>query len=74
VYLLILPFQLTITVTSAYIVLGILSIGNELENPLGTEVNNPPLENYCEQIVTDIKRIAAISPTIAKAQIHSSGA
>jgi putative membrane protein len=83
VYLLTLPFQLTtltgwlcipITITTAYIVLGILYIGNELENPFGTEVNNLPLENYCEQIVTDVNVIAAISPAVMKAQIHASGA
>ncbi|OAG02183.1 uncharacterized protein CC84DRAFT_1126339 [Paraphaeosphaeria sporulosa] len=80
VYLLTLPFQLTtltgwlcipITITTAYIVLGILYIGNELENPFGTEVNNLPLENYCEQIVSDVHVIAAISPAIMKAQIHA---
>lgn len=80
VYLLTLPFQLTtltgwlcipITVTTAYIVLGILYIGNELENPFGTEVNNLPLEDYCEQIVSDVHVIATISPADMKSQIHA---
>lgn len=80
VYLLTLPFQLTaltgwicipICITTAYIVLSLLYIGNEIENPFGTEVNNLPLENYCDQIVADVNVIAAISPRAMRAQIHS---
>lgn len=80
VYLLTLPFQLTnltgwlcipVTVTTAYIALSILYIGNEIENPFGPDVNDLPLESYCEQIVSDINVIAAISPVRMKAEIHS---
>lgn len=80
VYIITLPFQLTavtrwlcipISVVTAYIVLSMLYIGNEIENPFGEDVNDLPLEIYCDQIVTDINVIAAISPKRMKAQVHS---
>ncbi|KAF5005454.1 hypothetical protein FDECE_8119 [Fusarium decemcellulare] len=63
VYILILPFQLvdtlgwvTIpgTLCAAYIILGLALIGQEIENPFGEDVNDLPLDGYCEQIRRDI--------------------
>ncbi len=70
VYILLLPFQLlstvgerwiTIpaTVVAAYIILGILFIGREIENPFGQDVNDLPLEMYCAQIAAEMDIIAS---------------
>ncbi|KAK0609502.1 Bestrophin, RFP-TM, chloride channel-domain-containing protein [Bombardia bombarda] len=68
VYILLLPFQLLLplgwitipgTVAAAYIILGILFIGREIENPFGTDVNDLPLESYCAQIAADMDVIAS---------------
>ncbi|KAH6611728.1 Bestrophin, RFP-TM, chloride channel-domain-containing protein [Chaetomium sp. MPI-SDFR-AT-0129] len=71
VYILVLPFQLlstvgaqpwiTIpaTVVAAYIILGILFIGREIENPFGQDVNDLPLEVYCSQIAAEMDVIAS---------------
>ncbi|GJC83463.1 UPF0187 protein sll1024 [Colletotrichum liriopes] len=68
VYVMLLPFQLidkldwiTIpaTVAAAYIILGILFIGREIENPFGEDVNDLPLEAYCEQIASELDIIAS---------------
>ncbi|KAL2196641.1 Bestrophin, RFP-TM, chloride channel-domain-containing protein [Corynascus similis CBS 632.67] len=71
VYILVLPFQLlgtvgeqtwiTIpaTVVAAYIILGILFIGREIENPFGQDVNDLPLEAYCAQIAAEMDVIAS---------------
>jgi putative membrane protein len=69
VYVLVLPFQLLrplewITIpasaVAAYIILGLLMIGSEIENPFGTDVNDLPLEIYCEQIAHDLDVIASL--------------
>ncbi|KAL5383020.1 hypothetical protein PMIN02_009769 [Paraphaeosphaeria minitans] len=52
-----------ITVVTFCIFLSTLYTANDLENPFGTEVNNLALENYCEQNVSDVHVVAAISPT-----------
>lgn len=58
-YVYLLPFQLygalgwiTIpgTIAAAYIILGLAAIGNELENPFGDDVNDLPLDGYCEEL------------------------
>ncbi|KFY59432.1 hypothetical protein V496_05693 [Pseudogymnoascus sp. VKM F-4515 (FW-2607)] len=58
-YIYLLPFQLytklgwiTIpgTVAAAYIILGIATIGDELENPFGNDVNDLPLDEYCAEL------------------------
>lgn len=58
-YTYLLPFQLfgplgwvTIpgTIAAAYIILGLAAIGNELENPFGNDVNDLPLDGYCEEL------------------------
>ncbi|KAK3954752.1 Bestrophin, RFP-TM, chloride channel-domain-containing protein [Pseudoneurospora amorphoporcata] len=68
VYILLLPFQLlptlnwiTIpaTIAAAYIILGLLFIGREIENPFGRDVNDLPLESYCAQIAADMDIIAS---------------
>lgn len=68
VYILLLPFQLlptlewiTIpaTVAAAYIILGILFIGREIENPFGQDVNDLPLEGYCAQVASEMDIIAS---------------
>ena len=70
VYVFLLPFQLlsvplmgwaTIpaAVAAAYIILGILFIGREIENPFGEDVNDLPLESYCAQVASEIDIIAS---------------
>lgn len=68
VYCFLLPFQLyqalqwvTIpaTVAAGYIILGLLFIGMEIENPFGQDVNDLPLELYCAQIAQEIDMMAA---------------
>ncbi|CRK45293.1 hypothetical protein BN1723_019696, partial [Verticillium longisporum] len=68
-YVLLLPFQLykalewiTIPacIAASYIILAILFIGKEIENPFGRDVNDLPLEGYCEQIAHELDVIAAM--------------
>jgi putative membrane protein len=68
VYVMMLPFQLwdhlrwiTIpgTVFAAYIILGMSAIGREIENPFGNDVNDLPLEAYCEELASDIDTITS---------------
>ncbi|KAH8597413.1 Bestrophin, RFP-TM, chloride channel-domain-containing protein [Bisporella sp. PMI_857] len=62
-YVYLLPFQLlnqlewlTIpgTIAAAYIILGIATIGDELENPFGNDVNDLPLDGYCSELSKEI--------------------
>ncbi|KAH4184796.1 hypothetical protein HBH96_158100 [Parastagonospora nodorum] len=71
IYVITLPLQLVklmgwanipVTMISAYIILGYAAIGNEIENPFGTEVNDLPLELYCAQIASDIAIISSRPP------------
>ncbi|KAF2180613.1 UPF0187-domain-containing protein [Zopfia rhizophila CBS 207.26] len=68
VYVMMLPFQLwdnlrwvTIPgcIFAAYIILGIAAIGREIENPFGMDVNDLPLEAYCEELAMDIDTITS---------------
>ena len=68
VYVFLLPFQLypslkwvTIpaTIVASYIILGILFIGREIENPFGHNVNDLPLERYCAQIASELDIISS---------------
>ena len=68
VYIMLLPFQLynflewvTIpaTIAASYIILGILFIGREIENPFGQDVNDLPLESYCDQVACEMDIVAA---------------
>ncbi|KAI1277001.1 Bestrophin, RFP-TM, chloride channel-domain-containing protein [Xylaria sp. FL0933] len=67
-YVVLLPFQLyaslswiTIpaTVFASYIILGIFFIGHEIENPFGNDVNDLPLDSFCQQIVKDMETISS---------------
>lgn len=68
IYVLMLPFQLwptlkwiTIpgTMAAAYIILGFEAIGREIENPFGNDVNDLPLDDYCNQLASEIDIIAS---------------
>ncbi|KAF5969486.1 UPF0187 domain-containing protein [Fusarium bulbicola] len=68
VYVFVLPFQLVdklqyitipASVVAAYIIFGLLFIGQEIENPFGHDVNDLPLEIYCDQIAADMDIIAS---------------
>jgi ion channel-forming bestrophin family protein len=63
VYVMMLPFQLwpelgyvTIPgcIFAGYIILGLAAIGREIENPFGMDVNDLPLEAYCEELECDL--------------------
>ena len=63
VYVILLPFQLyatlgwiTIpgTMFATYIILGIATIGAEIENSFGNDVNNLPLDTCCRELAADI--------------------
>ncbi|PSN68756.1 UPF0187-domain-containing protein [Corynespora cassiicola Philippines] len=71
VYVMMLPFQLwedlrwiTIpgSIFAAYIILGLSAIGREIENPFGMDVNDLPLEAYCEEIELDIDTVTSNPP------------
>ncbi|RHZ48777.1 UPF0187 domain membrane protein [Aspergillus thermomutatus] len=68
IYVLVLPFQLypalhwiTIPgcIVAAYIILGLATIGSEIENPFGQDVNDLPLDTYCRQIAVELDIITA---------------
>lgn len=50
------------TQVSAYIILGLDTIGSEIENPFGQDVNDLPLDTYCRQIALELDTITAIPP------------
>ncbi|KAM0425716.1 hypothetical protein ACHAPT_008963 [Fusarium lateritium] len=67
-YVFLLPFQLVgplgwvaipAAIAAAYIILGLLFIGQEIENPFGHDVNDLPLETFCDQIAADMDIIAS---------------
>lgn len=67
-YIILLPFQLDATlkwisipacVFTAYIILGLLLIGSELENPFGHDVNDLPLNDFCKTIAADLDVISS---------------
>lgn len=62
-YIMVLPFQLVgklnfvtipATMLAAYIILGLAMIGQEIENPFGNDVNDLPLESFCQEISDDL--------------------
>ncbi|KAL2825642.1 Bestrophin, RFP-TM, chloride channel-domain-containing protein [Aspergillus cavernicola] len=75
IYVLVLPFQLynslgwvTIpgSIVAAYIILGLATIGSEIENPFGHDVNDLPLDTYCRQIALELDTVtAAPAPKVA---------
>ncbi|KAJ4331482.1 hypothetical protein N0V87_009109 [Didymella glomerata] len=80
VYILLLPFQLykllgyiTIpaSVFAAYIILGIALIGREIENPFGDDVNDLPLDAFCQQIRKDVDIIMSkAAPSMEEVVMH----
>ncbi|KAG5984607.1 hypothetical protein E4U55_004049 [Claviceps digitariae] len=73
VYILVLPFQLVdrlkwvtipATIFAAYIIIGLALIGREIENPFGKDVNDLPLDSFCDQIRQDIDVIMSQSPQL----------
>ncbi|KAH7308814.1 Bestrophin, RFP-TM, chloride channel-domain-containing protein [Rhexocercosporidium sp. MPI-PUGE-AT-0058] len=76
-YVYMLPFQLfdslgwvTIpgTIAAAYIILGIATIGDELENPFGNDVNDLPLDAYCAELSRELDTL--MSTTAPKFDEH----
>ncbi|KAF2852564.1 UPF0187-domain-containing protein [Plenodomus tracheiphilus IPT5] len=74
VYILLLPFQLFKTlgwvtipasIFAAYVILGMALIGREIENPFGDDVNDLPLDAFCEQIRKDIDIIMSRAPPVS---------
>ncbi|KAE8329871.1 Bestrophin, RFP-TM, chloride channel-domain-containing protein [Aspergillus sergii] len=68
IYVMSLPFQLYNSLTwvtipgsiiAAYIILGLATIGSEIENPFGHDVNDLPLDTYCRQIALELDIITA---------------
>lgn len=62
-YVVALPFQLvkflgwiTIpgTILGGYIIIGLAQIGCELEDPFGDDVNDLPLDSYCQELADEI--------------------
>ncbi|KAF9878704.1 upf0187 domain membrane protein [Colletotrichum karsti] len=81
VYVMLLPFQLVgklewitipATVAAAYIILGILFIGREIENPFGEDVNDLPLELYCEQVASELDIVCSFEKSDPYAFMESS--
>lgn len=70
-YIAVLPFQLVgslsyitipASVAAAYIILGILFIGREIEDPFGSDVNDLPLDHYCAKVMEDMEIISSRPP------------
>lgn len=47
---------------AAYIILGMDTIGSEIENPFGHDVNDLPLDTYCRQIALELDVFTAMPP------------
>ncbi|KAL1972018.1 hypothetical protein VTN31DRAFT_7237 [Thermomyces dupontii] len=71
IYIAVLPFQLTEplgwlaipgSIVAAYIILSLVAIGQELENPFGKDVNDLPLDLYCDQLASELEIISAAPP------------
>jgi len=67
-YVLTLPFQLydklkwkmiPATLVASYVILGLALIGSHIENPFGDDVNDLPLDKFCEEIAHDIDVISS---------------
>jgi putative membrane protein len=65
-YVLALPFQLVktlrvkmipATILAGYIILSLVTIGGQIENPFGDDVNDLPLESYCDEIAESVDLI-----------------
>lgn len=53
-------------VVAAYIIIGLLTIGSEIENPFGHDVNDLPLTLYCRQIAQELDIITTTPPPDVK--------
>lgn len=82
VYVMMLPFQLWdslrwITIPgcifAAYIIIGLSAIGREIENPFGHDVNDLPLEAFCEELELDIDYITSQPPPAARDYMRRDG-
>jgi len=82
VYVMMLPFQLWddlrwITIPgcifAAYIIIGLSAIGREIENPFGNDVNDLPLEAYCEELEMDIDTVTSQPPPAAREFMRRDG-
>ncbi|EUC48681.1 hypothetical protein COCMIDRAFT_86803 [Bipolaris oryzae ATCC 44560] len=82
VYVMMLPFQLWdnlrwITIPgcifAAYIIIGLSAIGREIENPFGHDVNDLPLEAFCEELEMDIDYITSQPPPVAREYMRRDG-
>lgn len=49
-------------VVAAYIIIGLLTIGSEIENPFGHDVNDLPLTLYCRQIAQELDIVTTTPP------------
>lgn len=47
---------------AAYIIIGLLTIGSEIENPFGHDVNDLPLTIYCRQIAQELDIMTTTPP------------
>jgi ion channel-forming bestrophin family protein len=47
------------TLLAAYIIIGMAVIGRQIENPFGEEVNDLPLEYFCDNIAADLDIITS---------------
>ncbi|PFH63206.1 hypothetical protein XA68_16645 [Ophiocordyceps unilateralis] len=79
-YLALLPFQLIpllhwiavpATIAASCIILSLLFIGQEIEDPFGHDVNDLPLDSYCDQIAADMDIIASIDTRDPRAFLTS---
>lgn len=70
-YVYLLPFQLfssldwiTIpgTIAAAYIIIGLALIGDELEDPFGSDVNDLPLDQYCAELASELDTVTSRPP------------
>jgi putative membrane protein len=59
------------TILAAYIILGLALIGAEIENPFGYDVNDLPLDAYCEQIQEDLMLISS-KPKVSTEELYKS--
>ncbi|RYO02852.1 hypothetical protein AA0121_g13218 [Alternaria tenuissima] len=73
-YILLLPFQcfnglgwinIPACIVAAYIILGIAFIGHEIEDPFGHDVNDLPLDAFCQQIRQDVDIIMSRAALLA---------
>ena len=55
-------WTILVTLLAAYMFFGIEEIGVEIENPFGRDVNDLPLETFCQTIERDVLSVAAAEP------------